>query len=138
MLWGTRKIHGQPPFPRPTHPVPLSPGPSSAFRHIEGVVLPRTTHITNLRGLSLTTPGECDGFCANRHLIAIPLLATGGQVAILEVKHHPHPQGHGRPQIAGVVVVFLCLGKRQGGMAESTIYMASFPVSEALPARATP
>ncbi|XP_070811352.1 coronin-7-like isoform X3 [Pituophis catenifer annectens] len=60
-------------------------GPSSAFRHIEGVVLPRTTHITNLRGLSLTTPGECDGFCANRHRIAIPLLATGGQVAILEL-----------------------------------------------------
>lgn len=85
---------GQPPLPRPAHPVPSSPGPSSAFRHIEGVVLPRTTHITNLRGLSLTTPGECDGFCANRHRIAIPLLATGGQVAILEVKHHPHPQGH--------------------------------------------
>ncbi|XP_032086183.1 coronin-7-like isoform X1 [Thamnophis elegans] len=60
-------------------------GPSSAFRHIEGVVLPRTTHITNLRGLSLTTPGECDGFCANQHRIAIPLLATGGQVAILEL-----------------------------------------------------
>uniref|UniRef100_A0A8C7DT57 Coronin n=1 Tax=Naja naja TaxID=35670 RepID=A0A8C7DT57_NAJNA len=60
-------------------------GPSSAFRHIEGAVLPRSTHITNLRGLSLTTPGECDGFCANRHRIAIPLLATGGQVAILEL-----------------------------------------------------
>ncbi|XP_063171041.1 coronin-7-like isoform X1 [Candoia aspera] len=60
-------------------------GPSSAFRHIEGVVLPRSTHITNLRGLSLTTPGECDGFCANRHRIAIPLLSAGGQVAILEL-----------------------------------------------------
>uniref|UniRef100_A0A670ZAA6 Coronin n=1 Tax=Pseudonaja textilis TaxID=8673 RepID=A0A670ZAA6_PSETE len=60
-------------------------GPSSAFRHIEGTVLPRSTHITNLRGLSLTTPGECDGFCANRHRIAVPLLATGGQVAILEL-----------------------------------------------------
>ncbi|KAM3827017.1 coronin-7-like isoform 3-T3 [Vipera latastei] len=60
-------------------------GPSSAFRHIEGIILPRSTHITNLRGLSLTTPGECDGFCANRHHIAIPLLATGGQVAILEL-----------------------------------------------------
>lgn len=85
---------GQPLPPSPAHPVPSSPGPSSAFRHIEGVVLPRTTHITNLRGLSLTTPGECDGFCANRHRIAIPLLATGGQVAILEVKHHARPQGH--------------------------------------------
>ncbi|XP_025027392.1 coronin-7, partial [Python bivittatus] len=60
-------------------------GPSSAFRHIEGIILPRSTHITNLRGLSLTTPGECDGFCANRHRIAIPLLSAGGQVAILEL-----------------------------------------------------
>ncbi|XP_070617625.1 coronin-7-like isoform X1 [Erythrolamprus reginae] len=60
-------------------------GPASAFRHIEGVVLPRTTHFTNLRSLSLTTPGECDGFCANRHRVAIPLLAAGGQVAILEL-----------------------------------------------------
>ncbi|XP_070617626.1 coronin-7-like isoform X2 [Erythrolamprus reginae] len=59
--------------------------PASAFRHIEGVVLPRTTHFTNLRSLSLTTPGECDGFCANRHRVAIPLLAAGGQVAILEL-----------------------------------------------------
>lgn len=91
--------------PSTAHPVLFSSGPSSAFRHIEGIILPRSTHITNLRGLSLTTPGECDGFCANRHHIAIPLLATGGQVAILEVKHHPHPKagfsGHGWPQTAG-------------------------------------
>uniref|UniRef100_A0A670Z4H1 Coronin n=1 Tax=Pseudonaja textilis TaxID=8673 RepID=A0A670Z4H1_PSETE len=76
--------HKEDPWGSPAHPLPSSPGPSSAFRHIEGTVLPRSTHITNLRGLSLTTPGECDGFCANRHRIAVPLLATGGQVAILE------------------------------------------------------
>ncbi|KAH0632106.1 hypothetical protein JD844_020169 [Phrynosoma platyrhinos] len=60
-------------------------GPSSGFRHLQGTVLHRKTHITNLRGLSLTTPGECDGFCANPRHVAIPLLSAGGQVAILEL-----------------------------------------------------
>nr|XP_056722251.1 coronin-7 [Euleptes europaea] len=60
-------------------------GPSSGFRHIQGTVLPRSTHITNLKGLNLTTPGESDGFCANRRHVAVPLLSAGGQVAILEL-----------------------------------------------------
>ncbi|XP_054849343.1 coronin-7-like isoform X2 [Eublepharis macularius] len=60
-------------------------GPSSSFRHIQGTVLHRSTHITNLKGLNLTTPGECDGFCANRRHVAVPLLSAGGQVAILEL-----------------------------------------------------
>ncbi|XP_042294442.1 coronin-7-like [Sceloporus undulatus] len=60
-------------------------GPSSGFRHLQGSVLHRKTHITNLRGLSLTTPGECDGFCANQRHVAIPLLSAGGQVAVLEL-----------------------------------------------------
>ncbi|XP_009475618.1 PREDICTED: coronin-7-like [Nipponia nippon] len=40
-----------------TCPLP-APGPSSRFRHAQGRVLHRDTHLTNLRGLSLTTPGE--------------------------------------------------------------------------------
>uniref|UniRef100_A0A8C8SRP8 Coronin n=1 Tax=Pelusios castaneus TaxID=367368 RepID=A0A8C8SRP8_9SAUR len=60
-------------------------GPSSKFRHTLGTLLPRSTHITNLKGLNLTTPGESDGFCANQHRVAIPLLSAGGQVAILEL-----------------------------------------------------
>uniref|UniRef100_A0A8C8SUL5 Coronin n=1 Tax=Pelusios castaneus TaxID=367368 RepID=A0A8C8SUL5_9SAUR len=59
--------------------------PSSKFRHTLGTLLPRSTHITNLKGLNLTTPGESDGFCANQHRVAIPLLSAGGQVAILEL-----------------------------------------------------
>lgn len=66
------------------HPPPV-PGPSSRFRHAQGRVLHRDTHLTNLRGLSLTTPGECDGFCANHQRVALPLLSAGGQIAILEV-----------------------------------------------------
>ncbi|XP_016022097.2 coronin-7 isoform X2 [Rousettus aegyptiacus] len=61
-------------------------GPSSKFRHAQGTVLHRDSHITNLKGLSLTTPGESDGFCANRLRVAVPLLSSGGQVAVLELQ----------------------------------------------------
>ncbi|NXA80083.1 CORO7 protein, partial [Thryothorus ludovicianus] len=60
-------------------------GPSSRFRHAQGRVLHRDQHLTNLRGLSLTTPGECDGFCANHRRVALPLLSAGGQIAVLEL-----------------------------------------------------
>lgn len=60
-------------------------GPSSRFRHAQGTVLHRDSHITNLRGLSLTTPGESDGFCANHQRVALPLLSAGGQIAVLEL-----------------------------------------------------
>uniref|UniRef100_A0A665VCT9 Coronin n=1 Tax=Echeneis naucrates TaxID=173247 RepID=A0A665VCT9_ECHNA len=58
--------------------------PTSKFRHIQGAVMHRDTHITNMRGLNLTTPGECDGFCVNRHRVAVPLSISGGQIAIYE------------------------------------------------------
>ncbi|CAO2641957.1 Coro7 [Lemmus lemmus] len=61
-------------------------GPSSKFRHAQGTVLHRDSHITNLKGLNLTTPGESDGFCANRLRVAVPLLSSGGQVAVLELQ----------------------------------------------------
>ncbi|XP_072549186.1 coronin-7 isoform X2 [Salminus brasiliensis] len=60
-------------------------GPSSKFRHVQGSVLHRDTHITNLRGMSLTTPGECDGFSANAQRVAVPLATAGGQIAVLEL-----------------------------------------------------
>uniref|UniRef100_A0A8C3VWH4 Coronin n=1 Tax=Catagonus wagneri TaxID=51154 RepID=A0A8C3VWH4_9CETA len=61
-------------------------GPSSKFRHAQGTVLHRDSHITNLKGLNLTTPGESDGFCANRLRVAVPLLGSGGQLAVLELR----------------------------------------------------
>uniref|UniRef100_A0A8C9TQZ6 Coronin n=1 Tax=Scleropages formosus TaxID=113540 RepID=A0A8C9TQZ6_SCLFO len=60
-------------------------GPSSKFRHVQGSILHRDTHITNLRGLNLTTPGESDGFCANRQRVAVPLAIAGGQIAVFEL-----------------------------------------------------
>lgn len=62
------------------------PGPTSKFRHIQGAVMHRDTHITNMRGLNLTTPGECDGFCINRQRVAVPLAISGGQIAVFEVQ----------------------------------------------------
>ncbi|XP_029015319.1 coronin-7-like isoform X1 [Betta splendens] len=59
-------------------------GPTSKFRHIQGAVMHRDTHVTNLRGLNLTTPGECDGFCVNRERVAVPLAISGGQIAVIE------------------------------------------------------
>uniref|UniRef100_A0A3P8WI39 Coronin n=1 Tax=Cynoglossus semilaevis TaxID=244447 RepID=A0A3P8WI39_CYNSE len=59
-------------------------GPTSKFRHIQGVLMHKDTHITNIRCLNLTTPGECDGFCVNRERVAVPLSISGGQIAILE------------------------------------------------------
>uniref|UniRef100_A0AAY5E7T5 Coronin n=1 Tax=Electrophorus electricus TaxID=8005 RepID=A0AAY5E7T5_ELEEL len=76
-------------LPSPSQGCSYSPscpaGPSSKFRHIQGTVLHRDTHITNLRGMSLTTPGECDGFCANGQRMAVPLAISGGQIAVLEL-----------------------------------------------------
>lgn len=45
----------------------------------------RDKHITNIRNLNLTTPGECDGFCVNRQRVAVPLAIAGGQIAVFEV-----------------------------------------------------
>uniref|UniRef100_A0A4W3HRX1 Coronin n=1 Tax=Callorhinchus milii TaxID=7868 RepID=A0A4W3HRX1_CALMI len=63
-------------------------GSSSKFRHVQGLVSHRDTHITNLKGLNLTIPGECDGFCVNRERAAIPLSISGGQIAVLELSKH--------------------------------------------------
>lgn len=60
-------------------------GPSSRFRHTQGIVLHRDNHITNLKGVSQSTPGESDGFCANHQRVAVPLSGPGGQVAVLEL-----------------------------------------------------
>ncbi|XP_047213086.1 coronin-7-like isoform X2 [Girardinichthys multiradiatus] len=59
-------------------------GTTSKFRHIQGAVMHRDKHITNIRNLNLTTPGECDGFCVNRQRVAVPLAISGGQIAVFE------------------------------------------------------
>ncbi|XP_064415249.1 coronin-7 [Latimeria chalumnae] len=80
-------------------------GTSSKFRHIDGVVLHRDTHITNLKGLNLTTPGECDGFCVNRERVAMPLSTAGGQIAVLELSQPGRLPDTSIPTIQNVVAV---------------------------------
>uniref|UniRef100_A0A673AL35 Coronin n=1 Tax=Sphaeramia orbicularis TaxID=375764 RepID=A0A673AL35_9TELE len=62
----------------------LYAGTTSKFRHIQGAVMHRDTHITNVRCINLTTPGECDGFCVNSKHVAVPLSISGGQIAVFE------------------------------------------------------
>ncbi|XP_051877130.1 coronin-7 isoform X3 [Pristis pectinata] len=84
-------------------------GPNSKFKHIQGTVSHRDTHITNLKGLNLTTPGESDGFCVNRERAAVPLLVTGGQVAVLELSKPGRLPDTSLPTIQnGGAVVDLC------------------------------
>ncbi|NXX84869.1 CORO7 protein, partial [Urocolius indicus] len=89
-------------------PTPV-PGPSSRFRHTQGRVLHRDTHLTNLRGLSLTMPGESDGFCVNSQRVALPLLSAGGQIAVLEHSRPGRLPDAAMPTIEnGVAVADLC------------------------------
>ncbi|KAJ8251496.1 hypothetical protein GJAV_G00221980 [Gymnothorax javanicus] len=84
-------------------------GPSSKFRHIQGHILHRDTHFTNLRGLNLTTPGESDGFCANSQRVAVPLAIAGGQIAVFELSQPGKLPDTALPTIQnGVNVADLC------------------------------
>ncbi|XP_051487868.1 coronin-7 isoform X2 [Apus apus] len=84
-------------------------GPSSRFRHAQGRVLHRDSHLSNLRGLSLTTPGESDGFCANPRRVALPLLSAGGQIAVLELSKPGRLPDAALPTIQnGAAVADLC------------------------------
>ncbi|MBN3305097.1 CORO7 protein, partial [Amia calva] len=80
-------------------------GPSSKFRHAQGSVLHRNTHITNLKGLNLTTPGECDGLCVNRERMAVPLAIAGGQIAVFELSQPGRLPDTAFPTIQNTVAV---------------------------------
>ncbi len=61
---------------------------SSKYRHLEGVVGPRDSHVENIRNLSHTVPGESNMFAANEDRFAVPLSGAGGLVAVIEVRAH--------------------------------------------------
>ncbi|XP_009991627.1 PREDICTED: coronin-7-like, partial [Chaetura pelagica] len=121
--------------------VPISflvPRPSSRFRHAQGRVLHRDTHLSNLRGLSLTTPGESDGFCANPRRVALPLLSAGGQIAVLELSKPGRLPDAALPTIQnGAAVGDLCWDpfdpRRLAGRHTEKIYSIRFhPVASDL------
>ncbi|CAM9408616.1 unnamed protein product [Lampetra planeri] len=84
-------------------------GVTSKFRHMRGVVLHRDTHIGNLRNVSLTTPGECDGMAANHRFIAVPLATSGGQLAVLPLSQTGKLQDAAIPTVQnGTAIADFC------------------------------
>ncbi|XP_025088826.1 coronin-7-like isoform X2 [Pomacea canaliculata] len=57
----------------------------SKLRYVIGKTLHPSTHITNIKNLCKTIPGESDFFVANNHRCAVPLEGAGGIIAILEL-----------------------------------------------------
>lgn len=58
---------------------------TSKFRHLKGVPMHKNNNIENIRNLSMSTFGECDGLQVNREFVAFPLAGPGGQLAVLQV-----------------------------------------------------
>ncbi|KAK8721825.1 hypothetical protein OTU49_012588 [Cherax quadricarinatus] len=56
------------------------------FRHLKGTPGHKSTCIENLRDLSRTTPGECDGMAANSEFVVLPLSGPGGKLSVLKHK----------------------------------------------------
>lgn len=61
----------------------------SKFRHMKGAPLHRSRYIENVRNLSSSVYGECDGFQSNSKRAAIPLNGPGGKIAVIEVQDQP-------------------------------------------------
>lgn len=58
---------------------------TSKFRHMLATLLPRKTHMFDIKNVSISTFMECDGFHANKKWAAVPLGGPGGMIAIVDV-----------------------------------------------------
>lgn len=58
---------------------------TTKFRHLNGTIFHKNTHITNIINFNKNLSGECDVFHANPHRVALPLNIAGGHMAILEL-----------------------------------------------------
>ena len=58
---------------------------TSKFRHLHGVPMHKSNNIENVRNLSMSTFGDCDGLQVNRKFVVYPLAGPGGQLAALQV-----------------------------------------------------
>ncbi|XP_020609841.1 coronin-7-like [Orbicella faveolata] len=56
---------------------------SSKFRHLHGTPMHKSNNIENVRNLSISMPGDCDGFQVNQEFAAFPLSGPGGQIAVI-------------------------------------------------------
>ena len=58
---------------------------SSKFRHLHGTLMHKSNNLENVRNLSISMPGDCDGFHVNQEFAAYPLSGPGGQIAVVSV-----------------------------------------------------
>ena len=58
---------------------------SSKFRHLHGTPIHKSNNLENVRNLSISMPGDCDGFQVNQEFAAFPLSGPGGQIAVVSV-----------------------------------------------------
>ena len=70
---------------RAVNPKVLNLVRSSKFRHIEGAILHKSTHIDSIPPLHKTIPGDSNAFSCNNQLMAVALNMAGGQIAVFEV-----------------------------------------------------
>lgn len=57
----------------------------SKFRHLYGTPMHKSNNIENVRNLSISLPGDSDGFQVNQEFVAFPLSGPGGQIAVVPV-----------------------------------------------------
>lgn len=77
---------GKPAAESPTRPRKAFTGVrSSKFRHLHGTPMHKSNNIENVRNLSISMPGDCDGFQVNQEFVAFPLSGPGGQIAVVPV-----------------------------------------------------
>ena len=58
---------------------------TSKFRHIEGSVMHKSTHIDGIPPLCETVPGDSNAFSCTEKYMAVALKQVGGQIAVFEV-----------------------------------------------------
>jgi coronin-7 len=69
---------------RPVNPKVLNLVRSSKFRHIEGSIAHKSTHIESMPDLNRTIPGDSNAFSCNSKLMAVAPNMPGGQIAIIQ------------------------------------------------------
>ncbi|XP_074621834.1 coronin-7-like [Acropora palmata] len=72
---------------------------ASKFRHLHGTPMHKSKNIENVRNLSISLPGDSDGFQVNRDFVAYPLSGPGGQIAVVSLTNPCRLPDAGMPTI---------------------------------------
>ncbi|KAJ7357667.1 Coronin-7 [Desmophyllum pertusum] len=72
---------------------------TSKFRHLHGTPMHKSNNFDNVRNLSISMPGDCDGFHVNQDFAAFPLSGPGGQIAVVPLNEPCRLPDSGLPVI---------------------------------------